>query len=111
MVVQITELNSKTYELHDFAYGTYKKYNDGTLEYFGRIGANENGYAAVTLPVKFCKTPSIIANLEYNNAKKYGYIIPQNNGGSGVINLYARDYDGQPVINNDISWSAKGYWR
>ena len=115
---KITELNGKSYEIGTYTDSNtimwYKKYNDGVIEYWGRVAspANGQGFATLNFPVPFMSADdySIVATSQYAGSSVIAFMTGVQRSSEKLAYIYAQTPTGR-VTGAWIHFEARGFWK
>ena len=115
---RITELNGKSYEIGTYTDSNtimwYKKYNDGVIEYWGRVAspANGQGFATLNFPVPFMSADdySIVATSQYAGSSVIAFMTGVQRSSEKLAYIYAQTPTGR-VTGAWIHFEARGFWK
>ena len=114
----LSELIGKSYEIGTYTDSNtimrYKKYNDGVIEYWGRVAspANGQGFATLNFPVPFMSADdySIVATSQYASSSVIAFMTGVQRSSEKLAYIYAQTPTGR-VTGAWIHFEARGFWK
>lgn len=111
-------LIGKSYEIGTYTDSNtimwYKKYNDGVIEYWGRVAspANGQGFATLNFPVPFMSADdySIVATSQYAGSSVIAFMTGVQRSSEKLAYIYAQTPTGR-VTGAWIHFEARGFWK
>ena len=115
---RVAFLIDKSYEIGTYTDSNtimwYKKYNDGVIEYWGRVAspANGQGFATLNFPVPFMSADdySIVATSQYAGSSVIAFMTGVQRSSEKLAYIYAQTPTGR-VTGAWIHFEARGFWK
>ena len=112
------QLIGKSYEIGTYTDSNtimwYKKYNDGVIEYWGRVAspANGQGFATLNFPVPFMSADdySIVATSQYAGTSVIAFMTGVQQSSEKLAYIYTQTPTGR-VTGAWIHFEARGFWK